>query len=183
MSKLWGKIKSLGLSGSKPWRDHDASKTWSDGGGAEEIVSRMQAATARLKDDIDALVFAQVKEAVLEHARDGTWFMGASKGQLLVGVDLGNQEAPLLIKVGLIQLMNAVLEEAYKTIHTPDSQEVASAITAFQRDMARLNLNPRPPEGQMETIAPPQPNKPPSGKRQPVITRGMPPSHEEMALS
>jgi hypothetical protein len=107
---------------------------------------------------------------VYEHAKDGVWFMGVSnQGQLLVGMDVGNDVAPLLVKVSLLNLMNEALKEAYSK-PSPDSAAVVSGIKDFARKMAHLH-------GQIEKGAA-TPQREPMPK---VISRGMPPTAEERA--
>jgi hypothetical protein len=181
MSKLWGKIKNAAMAGVKPWREHDARETWNSGDidklleplgeTKDHLLDRLDGLRVQLRNDLDAHIADQVKEAVYEHARDGVWFMGMSKeGKLLVGIDVGNEVAPLLIKVSLLNLMNEALKEAYAK-PSPDSASVVSGIKDFARKMAHLH-------GQIEKGAA-TPQREPMPK---VISRGMPPTAEERAL-
>lgn len=175
MKGMLGKIKAAGLAGVKAWREHDARETWHPGD-ISALLAPLDDVKVRLQGDMEAHVADQVKEAVYEHTRDGVWFMGASKeGRLLVGLDVGNEVAPLLVKVGLLDLMNATLKEAYGNIASQDSQDVVAALQAFVRQLSALKLEPQRPAGQQIGAPVKVATSQMGGKKVPVISRNMPP--------
>jgi hypothetical protein len=180
MKNLLGKIKSLAIAGTQRWSDHDAKETWNPGD-ISALLAPLDDVKVKIIADVEDHVLQQVKDAVFEHAKDGVWCMGVTKeGKLIVALDIGNEVAPLLIKVGLLDLMNGTMKEAYSNIANPASQDVVAALQAFVRQLASLNLDARP-KGQPLGVQTPArvATSQMGGKKVPVISRNMPPDPRE----
>lgn len=157
MKTTWGKLKSLALAGTKRWRDHDTVETWDSSEPIEQALAPVDDLRAHLKLSLTDMVSHEIKLAVYEHARDGVWGMGVgSEGRLLVIFDVGNEVAPLYVQVGLAELINATLKEAFANPASADNQAVISAIRSFIRNLAAL-------EGQMVGRQPARAAQPVSG--------------------
>lgn len=141
--KWFGK-RAVDVSDTRAWTQHDATKTWSDGGAVRD---RVTAATTALISDLERIVAENASASVVEYASAAEAGIRADGGEVLIGIRLYNDEASMIVEVPLRRLIVDALTEMRPRLGVdPQAQGALSALVALGQSLASLTrANDQPP--------------------------------------
>jgi hypothetical protein len=160
-SKWFGKTKAQ--ADIDTFAAHDGSETWDDAGAAQQIADQAVR-------EIRTTIANQVRDGVAEYATNAQFAMRAEGGELIVGLNMSNHVAPLIVEISLTELINAALDEAYKAVATPDGQDILTALTVLNRGLSKITAALPQAPARPTTVAQPQQAQP--KMRRPAVSNG-----------
>lgn len=175
--KYYGKVPAEVI-GARDWDNHDATKTWSDGGAVREIVEAMV-------PKLEAALAHNVSLGVSEYLGDGEAAIRADQrtGELHVGLRLHNSEASLIVEIPLKRLMIAALTDMRNNIAVDrGAQDAVTSLVDLGRQLITIGgvgnhaashtsaATPGPPQNPPASLSQLKTAKPP-GKKQTLSSR------------
>ncbi len=132
--RFFGKMVAK-VAGYGDWLIHDHAPHWGDGGAADDLGKEIgQTVTQRAR----TVIAEQTREAVAEYVKDAELALTASRGHLVVAVNMQNGGARLIMQVPLADLINGAIKDAFTNAYSPQSQEFLSALIGAAGLMANL---------------------------------------------
>jgi hypothetical protein len=129
-TKYFGKIPAT-IEGYDAFASHDGKQTWDDGNAAHDFL-------LKCAEDMKGIIADQVRDGVAEYSSKSQFAIRSDGKDLMIGLRLDNHIAPMILEVSLSDLINAGLEEAYKTIASQPSQDLLTGLASLGRAIAQV---------------------------------------------
>lgn len=140
--KWFGK-RAVDVSDTGQWTQHDATKTWSDGGAVRDSVT---VAAQTLIADLERIVAENATQSVAEYASAAEAGLRADGGEVIIGIRLYNDEASMIVEVPLRRLIVDALTEMKPRLGVDvQAQGALSALVALGQSLASLVRADVPP--------------------------------------
>ena len=140
--KWFGK-RAVDVSDTTAWTQHDATKTWSDGGAVRDSVT---VAAQTLITDLERIVAENASASVAEYASAAEAGIRADGGEVVIGIRLYNDQAAMIVEVPLRRLIVDALTEMRPRLGVdPQAQGALSALAALGKSLASLVHAEAPP--------------------------------------